>query len=60
MMLSIIVFGRKYKLSKYLSVFTITLGIILCTLASSKNIVSSLSGQSHGARLAVLNERIAQ
>jgi len=40
MALSIIVFRRNYNLSKYLSVLTITLGIILCTLASSKNITS--------------------
>lgn len=43
MILSMITFRRRYRLIKYLSVFTITFGIIVCTIASSKNIVSLLN-----------------
>lgn len=44
MALGFIILKRRYKLSKYLSVFMISMGIVLCTYASGKNIQSSSSG----------------
>ncbi|KHJ87379.1 hypothetical protein OESDEN_12849 [Oesophagostomum dentatum] len=35
LLLSVILLKKKYSLRKYLSVFAITLGIIICTLATS-------------------------
>lgn len=40
MIMGIIILKRKYAFSKYLSVSMITLGIVLCTLVSSKEIKS--------------------
>ena len=31
-------FGRRYKLSKYLSVAMVSIGVIICTIASGKEI----------------------
>ncbi|XP_011310006.1 UDP-xylose and UDP-N-acetylglucosamine transporter [Fopius arisanus] len=41
MVMGIIILGRKYPPSKYLSVFMITLGIVLCTIVSGRDIKST-------------------
>ncbi|KAG1701197.1 UDP-xylose and UDP-N-acetylglucosamine transporter [Nymphon striatum] len=38
MVLGIVMLKKRYKLSKYISVFMITIGIIVCTIASAKDI----------------------
>ena len=40
MILGIIILKRRYKLSKYLSVFMISVGIAICTIVSAKDVVS--------------------
>lgn len=39
--MGVIVLGRKYTPSKYLSVLMITIGTIICTFASAEHVVSS-------------------
>lgn len=40
MILGIIILKKKYSFAKYLSVLTITIGIIICTIVSGMNVVS--------------------
>lgn len=40
MIMGILILKKKYVLSKYLSVFMITLGISICTIVSGKDVVS--------------------
>jgi len=42
MIMGILILKKKYTLSKYLSVFMITLGISICTIISGKDVVSIL------------------
>ena len=42
MFMGILILKKKYTLSKYLSVFMITLGISICTIISGKDVVSIL------------------
>lgn len=42
MIMAIIVLGRRYTLSKYVSVAMITMGTAICTFASAENLVCSL------------------
>jgi len=45
MIMGILILKKKYTLSKYLSVFMITLGISVCTIISGKDVVSILFKQ---------------
>lgn len=45
MVMGILILKKKYSLSKYLSVFMITLGISICTIISGKDVVSILLRQ---------------
>ena len=40
MIMGIIIMKKKYAISKYLSVMMITVGIVICTIVSSKEVVS--------------------
>jgi len=40
MIMGILILKKKYTVSKYLSVFMITLGISICTIVSGKDVVS--------------------
>jgi UDP-xylose/UDP-N-acetylglucosamine transporter B4 len=41
MIMGILILKKNYTLSKYLSVFMITLGISVCTVVSGKDVVST-------------------
>jgi hypothetical protein len=45
MIMGILILKKKYVLSKYLSVFMITLGISICTIVSGKDVVSIILKQ---------------
>lgn len=40
MIMGILILKKEYEFSKYLSVFMITAGIVLCTIVSGSNVVS--------------------
>ncbi|XP_031633924.1 UDP-xylose and UDP-N-acetylglucosamine transporter-like isoform X2 [Contarinia nasturtii] len=45
MIMGIIILGRRYAFSKYLSVLMITLGIFICTIVSGSNIKSTVNSE---------------
>lgn len=53
MIMGIIILHKRYDFSKYLSVFMITLGIILCTIVSGSNVESTQVNQTEESSFSV-------
>lgn len=54
MIMGIIILNKRYEFSKYLSVFMITMGIVICTIVSGSNVESTQVNQTEESSFSVL------